>query len=317
MARKTHTRKSRINEEQIGEMLRLRRQGKSISDIARATGFHRQTIRAYLKERQADVLADEVRKQILTNELQNHLDNLIQFAASLKEHLIVPGSPNEERDAASVLVPLLPKELPEGLDSTSWKARREQQQMDRQNKMLLKSLREHTREKEWWRAFEEWQENWNKCRVASQELREEANEVVGNLISEHPSYKGEVERRTKEEKDTVGRTISDVLSLVWCAGTGKPITKIVYRAEEGHVVACYDDGTYHTIGHRINDDFLGQDMAEVYKSAFDTLCFNFTSKNIAEILRRMDENIKVIDDTLDPFVLHPLLVRTRCELCPV
>jgi len=317
MARKARTRKSRVNEEQISEMLRLRRQGKSISDIARATGFHRQTIRAYLKERQADILADEVRKQLLTDELQKHLDSLIRFAASLMEHLAVPASPNEERDATSVLVPLLPKELPEGLDSTSWKERREQQQMDRQNKMLLKSLREHTREKAWWQAFEEWQEDWNKCRDVLQELREEVNEVVENLINEYPSYKREVERRTKEEKDTVGRTISDVFSLLWRAGTGKPIEKIAYRAEEGHVVVCFSDETYHTIGHRINDDSLGQEMAEVYGSAFKILCQNFTDKNIAEMLRRMDENIRVIDDTLDPFVLRPLLVRTRCGLCPV
>jgi transcriptional regulator with XRE-family HTH domain len=317
MTRKTHTRKSRISEEQIGEMLRLRRQGKSITDIAKATGFHRQTVRAYLKERQADILADEVRKQLLTDELQKHLDSLIQFAASLMEHLTVPTSPNEERDAASLLVPLLPKELPEGLDSASWKARREQQQTDRQNKMLLMSLREHTREKEWWQAFEEWQEGWNICQGVLQELRKEANEVVVNLINETPSIKGEVERRAKEERDTIRNMISDVLWLVWWAGTGKPVEEIEYQTEEGRVAARFGDKTYYTMGHRISEDSLGQDMAEVYKSAFETLCHSFTNKNVVEMLHSMDENIKVIDDTLDPFVLRPLLVRTRCGLCPV
>jgi len=317
MARKTSTRKSRINEEQIGEMLRLRRQGKSITDIARATGFHRQTIRAYLKERQADILADEVRKQLLTDELQKHLDSLIQFAASLMEHLTVPASPNEERDAASVLVPLLPKELPEGLDSASWKARREQQQTDRQNKMLLESLHEHTREKEWWQAFEEWQEGWNICQGVLQELRGEANEIVEKLINENPSFKGEVERRAKDERDTVRNMISDVLWLVWWAGTGKPVEEIEYRTEEGRVAARFGDKTYYSMGYRISEDSLGQDMADVYKLAYDTLHLSFTDKNIADMLSRMDESIAVIDDALDPFVLRPLLVRTRCGLCPV
>ena len=124
MARKADSRKPRISEAQINEMLRLRRQGKSISAVARATGFHRQTVGAYLRERQADILADEVRKQLLTDELQKHLGSLIQFAASLVEHLTIPASPAEERDVASVLAPLLPKDLPKGLDLSSRQAKR-------------------------------------------------------------------------------------------------------------------------------------------------------------------------------------------------
>jgi transposase-like protein len=315
MARKADSRKPRISEEQINEMIRLRRQGKSISAIARATGCHRQTVRAYLKERQADILADEVRKQILTDELQNHLGSLSQFAASLVDHLTIPDSPTEERDVAAVLATLLPKGFPMGLDSASRKARREQRETDRQNKMLMSSLREHTREKGWWQAFDEWQEAWNTCRSALQKLRGEANELVEKLINEKPNLKEEAERRIKEERDTVERIISDVLWLVWWADTGKPVAK--FGVKEGRVVAYFGDGTYHTIGHRLSEDSLCQDMKEVSIFAFETLCQSFSNKSIAEMLHRMDKNIEVIDDALDPFVLRPLLVRTRCELCPV
>jgi len=82
-------------------------------------------------------------------------------------------------------------------------------------------------------------------------------------------------------------------------------------------VAYFGDGTYHTIGHRLSEDSLGQDMTEVSKVAFETLCQSFSNKSISEMLHRMDEKIEVIDDALDPFVLRSLLVRTRCELCPV
>ena len=44
---------------------------------------------------------------------------------------------------------------------------------------------------------------------------------------------------------------------------------------------------------------------------------SFIDKGIPEMLHRVDEKIEVIDDVLDPFILRPLLVRTRCELCPV
>ena len=318
MAKKTRTRKSRITEEQISEMLRLRRLGKSISEIARITGFHRQTITTYLKERQADVLADEVRKQLLTNELQKHLDSLIQFAASLMEHLTLPDSPTEERDAASVLGPLLPKELPEVLDPTSWKSRREQQQTDRQNKMLLESLREHTSETEWWRAFEEWQENWNMCRSVLEELRKEANDVIRKIINENPSFKGEVDIQTEEDKEhIIKNVVNDVLWLAWKAVTGEPYEEIVYLTKEGMVAARFSDGTHYPMGHKISDDSLWQDIAEVYQSGYETLCHSFTKKNVVEMLYSMNEKIEIIDNILDPFVLRPSLVRTRCGLCPV
>ena len=81
MAKKSRSRKGRISEEQVMEMLRLHRQGKSISAIAEATGCHRQTVRAYLRQRQGDILADEVKKQVLVEELRNHFQELRDFAS--------------------------------------------------------------------------------------------------------------------------------------------------------------------------------------------------------------------------------------------
>ncbi|MBA7679283.1 hypothetical protein ES703_87572 [subsurface metagenome] len=308
----------RITDQQISDMLRLRRQGKSISAIARALKCNRQTVRVYLKERQADILAAEVKKQLLTDEQQKHLDDIIQFTLSLVGLLTVPDSLTEDRDVTEILDPLLPKEFPKGLDSASRKARREQRQKDRRNKMLLKSLREHTRKKGWWQAFEEWREAWNTCRDALRELRRQADEVVEKGIKQTPGLKEEVEKRSSKERDEVRRIADDVLWVVWWIGTGsKPAEKLEFRAEEGQVKAFFGDQTRFDLGHRLREVSLGLDMAAVCELAFKTMCQSFSDKSIAEMLHRMNEKIEVIDDALDPFVLHPLLVRTRCELCPV
>jgi predicted transcriptional regulator len=308
----------RITDQQISDMMRLRRQGKSISAIARALKCNRQTVRVYLKERQADILTGEVRRQVLTDELQKHLNDLTEFAVSFKSYVTRPNSLGEDGDATTVFKPLLGEDLPQGLDSGSQKVRREQRQINRRNRMLLKSLREHTRGQGWWAAYEEWQEVWNTCRNATQELQGEADKVVENHINEKPSLKGEVERRIKEERDTVGKIKSDVLSVVWLACTsGKPVDKYKFRVKEDRVVAVLADGSYLSIGHRLSEVSLGPDMAEVCKLSFETLYQSFIDKGIPEMLHRVDEKIEVIDDALDPFILRPLLVRTRCELCPV
>jgi len=78
---RTIRRKPRLTDEQITEIMRLKRQGKSISAIARAIGCHRQTVRLHLREKHGDIVAEEVRKQVLVEELRRHFEELASFAA--------------------------------------------------------------------------------------------------------------------------------------------------------------------------------------------------------------------------------------------
>jgi len=313
--------KPRITGEQISEMIRLRRRGKSISAIAQATGCHRQTVRAYLKERQADILADEVRKQVLTDELQKHLDDLTQFAVSFKSYLTLLSSPTEYKDAAAVFKPLLGEHLPQGLDSDSQKARREQRQMGRRNWMLLKSLREHTREKGWWQAFEEWQQAWDTCRKGLEEVQKQAPKVVGDLLNQKANLKEEVERKTGK-KDALKRMARDVLLVAWWVGTASnPEEELEFRnfrvVPEGQRLRIITGNYYLNLIFSETETALAQEMAALCNLALRNLYQQIMVDEILGMLHRMDEKIEVIDDALDPFILRPLLVRTRCELCPV
>jgi len=313
--------KPRITGEQISEMIRLRRRGKSISAIAQATGCHRQTVRAYLKERQADILADEVRKQVLTDELQKHLDDLTQFAVSFKSYLTLLSSPTEYKDAAAVFKPLLGEHLPQGLDSDSQKARREQRQMGRRNWMLLKSLREHTREKGWWQAFEEWQQAWDTCRKGLEEVQKQAHKVVGDLLNQKANLKEEVERKTGK-KDALKRMARDVLLVAWWVGTASnPEEELEFRnfrvVPEGQRLRIMTGNYYLNLIFSETETALAQEVAAVCNLALRNLYQQIMVDEILGMLHRMDEKIEEIDDALDPFMLRPLLVRTRCELCPV
>jgi transposase-like protein len=158
----------RITDQQISDMMRLRRQGKSISAIARAINCNRQTVRVYLKERQADVLADEARKQVLIDELRSHfLELAISATATLKVR--VDASPSEGSESGypttgslflRLLVPIslagrlgLPGPGSANYTVSEWGRMYELPSRDKQ---LIQALREHIKDSDLWFHWDSW-----------------------------------------------------------------------------------------------------------------------------------------------------------------
>ncbi len=313
---------SRVTDDQARRMVELHRQGESISAISRAIGCHRQTVKAYLAGRREDILTDEIKKQLLTDMHQKHLDDLTQFAASLVGRLTIPDSPTEDRNVVAVLDTLLPKDLPQGLHSASREARRKQRQTERQNKILFESLRQHTGGKGWWQAFEEWQQAWGTCVSALAEIRKGAPKVVEDFMNQQKAnLKEEVEKVTGKE-DALERIVDVVLWPAWEVATASnPEEELERRkfrvlpdAQQFRVIT----GSYDLrLIFSETEAALAQEVATVCNLALQNLYPRYMADEIQGMRHRMDEKIEEIDDALDPFVLRPLLVRTRCELCPV
>jgi len=313
---------SRVTDDQARRMVELHRQGESISAISRAIGCHRQTVKAYLAGRREDILTDEIKKQLLTDMHQKHLDDLTQFAASLVGRLTIPDSPTEDRNVVAVLDTLLPKDLPQGLHSASREARRKQRQTERQNKILFESLRQHTGGKGWWQAFEEWQQAWGTCVSALAEIRKGAPKVVEDFMKQQKAnLKEEVEKVTGKE-DALERIVDVVLWPAWEVATASnPEEELERRkfrvlpdAQQFRVIT----GSYDLrLIFSETEAALAQEVATVCNLALQNLYPRYMADEIQGMRHRMDEKIEEIDDALDPFVLRPLLVRTRCELCPV
>ncbi|MBA7593041.1 hypothetical protein ES708_35251 [subsurface metagenome] len=213
----------------------------------------------------------------------------------------MPTSPKDAGDAEAVLTPLWGKE----------------RQAIRRNKLLFESLREHAGEKGWWVAFKEWQETWNTCKKAREEIRGEAYEMVRNLINQKADLKEEVERKSSKGRDVIGRIADDVLWTVWWAVTGDiPVEEIKFQAEDNRVIVETGRQTFYEFGEKLGEVSLGPDMLGVCEPSFETLYQSFISKGISEMLDTMRGKIDKIGDSLDPSILRPQILRTRCELCP-
>jgi hypothetical protein len=159
MAKKRH----RITDEEVGEMLRLKREGKTDTAIAKGFGIHRQTVGRYLKRRRNDIIADEARKQVLIEELRGHFQELANFAAiGLKWRL--KASRSEIGGLTGLEVPMpgpistagvLGLPGPGSSKYASYEWGRIYNPLPRDSH-LTQALREHTKDSDLWVHWDSW-----------------------------------------------------------------------------------------------------------------------------------------------------------------
>lgn len=86
MGRKTGAKK--VTNDQIRQMMDLRRGGKTITAIAEMLGLNRHTVRVYLKQNEDEFFRQEVRRGVMGEALAKHFEDLSHFAnTELREKL--------------------------------------------------------------------------------------------------------------------------------------------------------------------------------------------------------------------------------------
>ncbi|GAH81659.1 unnamed protein product [marine sediment metagenome] len=70
----------KIKSDKINKIMRLGREGNSISNIAEKLGIHRQTVNFYLNKGQEETINVEVRKKVLEEALWEHFREVRDFA---------------------------------------------------------------------------------------------------------------------------------------------------------------------------------------------------------------------------------------------
>jgi hypothetical protein len=71
------------------------------------------------------------------------------------------------------------------------------------------------------------------------------------------------------------------------------------------------------IGFRFGEKDLAKEVVRVCGQTIQDLCKGDTVGQVAEDRARMALRIKELEEQLDPMILRLLILRTRCDLCPV
>jgi len=318
-------RRRELSDEELAKVIRLRKIGTSWLRIQHETGIHRQMAkRAYEKWEHSKSMEElkEARKDVAAQAFGEHINYIIKLAESLVSDLHVPKMLRGLSNADEALDKLWMRNIQGEVELSRKLGTVEMGHVIRRNRMIFKALQEHTREKVRWEALEEWKQARNNAAKYSKKLQLEAKEVIGNILNDQPGLKERI--KTIIMGNDVTEKISDgVIENIWRGIlTGKPEQMHVLKGSsimtEGRVWLEFYKGDSDT-RLDLNDVKLAKDVLNVCRWAANNLQKGNKSdlvQRLAEEVHRMKDKTEELEASLDELLLRPMILRTRCELCP-
>jgi hypothetical protein len=332
---------------ELKKVVELRQLGAKWTEIQQETKVERRAARRAYEEWQTDKKMrdqESVRFRVAAEAFHEHMNDLIRLAGSLMTNLSVPFAlADMERNAEQFFSWLWQQDLlqryisPEiEVDVYTMGERQafhigDPQVYRREKELLLDSLKVHTREQVRWEDVldDRWGRARDKCAKIIPELRKETSEVVKNLVSQEQeaNFLQRIKQAGRED-DPVERIAEAVLDEIWRAirqgelGNEGPWFQMVL----GHMGSPQDidvrvksrarDGTVVTFIGIANEN-LGDNVTRICNSAYDDLRVRDVAQDLHRQVREMEKASDELREMLNPVKLRPMILRTRCDLCPV
>lgn len=321
-------RRREVSNNELNQVIKLKEAGASWLKIQNKTRVPRRSAKRAYEDWQRSQSMEELktaRVNVAGEALREHVDSLIKLAKSLAMHLDVPQSPNDARNAKQFLDSLWERGiLGESKDyQLSQDVRkRERQRIIREYEMLLKSFQDHTREKVRWELLDEWKHSWDQCIKVLGEFWQEGREIIGNILDLKEGLLSRI-REGSGENDPLERIAEAVLRTIWQRilddklDPGCPVVRTMLYGDGTTLVTLPEFSDNAVL--RFTAKTLAEEAGDVCNWAARNLCIVEKEGMITSLVNdvcTMRRAIEELTEMLNPLVLRPLILRTRCDLCP-
>ena len=323
--------KRELSPKELQKVVELRQLGAKWTEIEQETKVERRAAKRAYEEWERDKKMKEqeaARFRVAAEAFHEHLNDLIRLAESLVSALHVPemlrGLDNADEVLDRLWIRNIHGEIERFPTSSDGKER-----LVWRNKMLFKSLQDHTREKVRWEALEEWKQTRNNTVEYSEELQLEATKIIGKILNNQPDLKERI--KTAIGGNDVTEKISDgVRETIWRGIlTGKPEQMNIWKGtslmNEGRVeLRFYTDDSDTKLD--LNDLELAKKALSMCRQVVTnlrevTILREGTKSNLVQRLtdevHQMQDRTEELEKSLDRLILRPVILHTRCDLCPV
>lgn len=321
--------KREVSPVELKKVVELRQMGANWTEIEQETKVERRAAkRAYEEWERDQALREEkaARFRVAAEAFHEHLNDLIRLAESLVSVLHVPEILRGLDNADEALNRFLMRNIQGELEPSTalWPTRDERERIVRRNKMLLKSLQHHTRERIRWEALEEWKQARNNASENSKELQLEVAEVISNILRNKRGLKKRI--KTAIGRNDVTKKISDgVTETVWRGIlTGKPEQIKIWEGGTSPMskwrveLRFYMDDSDTKLD--LDDLELAKEVLSMCRRAVTSLREGTKSdlvQKLADEVCQIQARTRELEENLDRLILRPWILRTRCDLCPV
>lgn len=318
-----------LSDQELQEVIKRKQSGASWLKIQNETGIPRRAAkRAYENWERSRSLEElgQVRRDVAKEEFRQHLNDLTKLAESLVNHLCVPDSPNTTESSGQFLDRLWHSNIIGESDAGQGRVVRTERgtlRIVRQNQLLFKALQDHSREEIRWDALDEWKQAWDDSISILNELRKEAHEVVANILRQERDLRGRIQKESGE-RGAADRLVEAVLRAIWWAIQEGKLDQdrllVPTKSDgDGTSLVTYFQYPYSRVFFKFADMDLVEEVANACNWGIKNLrkgekCYLVES--LQEEVGRMKKAIEELDEMLDPLLLRPIILRTRCDLCP-
>lgn len=321
--------KKHISDEKMRQLIKLRKKGTSWTIIGDKIDIKRRVAkRAYEEWEQKSLLEElkEVRREIAGEDFRKHRAQILELAGDLVERLDTPAVPTFRDSAEVYLAPLWKKnrwvkteneqiQVTGSISADDATMRR----IERQNDLLFGALKAHTKRRLRWNKYDEWQSSWDACKEAVDKFRGKMHRRLKEDLDRQSEVEGkpgepvpdsELEEVTDVIITTIWRSLLDNrpgMLLLDQSGIepGRDSITVGLRGFDQTIRIPWirqESSTTLVVG--INEELKGLYQAGVVS-------------RIADNLSRMQTISSVFEKVLNPLVLGPIILTSRCDLCPV
>ncbi|MFC1875421.1 hypothetical protein ACFLY3_04680 [Chloroflexota bacterium] len=327
--------KREVTPVELKDIIALRRLGANWTKIALATKVERRTAKRSFDEWER---AEEIRKpdaarfRVEAEAWHEHMDDLIKLAAGLVSKLgVSPVLADLEKNSEQFFSELWKQDFLKRYTSPETGVKIYPGGWDiyyREQELLFESLREHTRERVSWDVLDvNWKDARDKCADIIPQLRMVISGAVRNSDIRHKiidSIYG-TKKPTTQKDDAQKRIEAAMLKQIW---------QIVYwdkldlenprfeiNTEDIGVVSRDIDSRDRDEVVFTSTDIGNKDLAEeltrLCNSMVDTLIKGDEVQALLSEIGNIRKAQQEIAEMLHPVKLKPIIIHSRCELCPV
>jgi len=332
--------KTLVSPDQLNKVIKLRQSGAKWTEIERETEVERRAAKRAYEEWERDKRIEEekaARFRVRAQALNEHVDDLVCLARSISNELVISHELDAmEENADQFLSRLLQKDLLGRYGSPRSLCTQEHDYVGfyyREKELLVESLKTHGGKELRGVLEHDWLGAKNNCARIIVQLRKATNELAGRSFSQTPP--GDLLERCKEASRQYG-----LLEQI-TEGVLRAVCRAVVQGkldEDGDDPRFIAEERPAPAPGDIDTDVMAAIGSETHGTV--VRFFGSSNKGLAEEVARIcdrvvselrkGDNVKALGDEvgdlreaqeellgiLNPVRLKPMILNTRCDLCP-